>query len=390
MFTFTILVYLIVLGCLFNFPSYKQTLANSPSFGHQEIRDDTFDIIDMCLDSTKKIDVMKCNAGTKKGNQSADREKERQSIDIRAVDYFSTQNILNTTIWLVSQGNKNTSNPMFISNYGIYIDADSNQKTGWQGIDYQIELSENKGRWNRTIYQFSSLGDVRVLKGPENHSDSFVKDAKYIDLDLKLEYLGLPENYRVMFYAEEVMKDNSCNSPFERACKPTFWNTDFTSWIEIPKQELNLTSTPNPVALRIEGKDSFGILLISKNGIASEVSSFNVKEPPSNMELQFSSKVNTSNKNPAVLNIKVSPDARIGTYIIPILADITKKSTIPPDDPTSEIFNLGNEVEEINLPVSILKKTTPTEDLTIFLKDYGVVVGLIAGGGSISTLDMGF
>ena len=291
---------------------------------------------------------------------------------------------------MVSNVSENTLDPIFISNYGAYIDADSNQKTGWQGIDYQIEISENEGKWNRTLYQFSSLGDVRFLKGPENHTDLIVKDTKYIDLDVMLDYLGLPENYRVMFYAEKLTKDKSCNPESERTCKSTSWKTDFTSWIEIPKQKLNLTSTPNPITLRVEGKDSFGILLISETGITPEVSSFNVKDPPSDLELQFFSKANSSNKNPGVLEITASKDAMIGTYIVPILAELTKKSTIPPLDPSSEILNIGNEVEEVNLPVSVLRKTSTAEDLIAFMKDYGVIVGLIAGGAASQLWTWGF
>jgi hypothetical protein len=124
---------------LYQLPLYKKTFAESPSFGYQEIRDELFDIIDMntCVRSSQEISANKCTFTS----------PETQSIDIVAVDYFDNQKILNATIWLISKPKENTSDSDNISNYGMFIDADSNQKTGWQGIDYQVEVSENNGKF---------------------------------------------------------------------------------------------------------------------------------------------------------------------------------------------------------------------------------------------------
>ena len=75
---------------MFDFSLSENAFANSPTFGHQEIRDDTFDIIDMCLDSTKEVDPRKCT-NIRVENQPIE---SNQSIDIRAVDYFSTSKYL--------------------------------------------------------------------------------------------------------------------------------------------------------------------------------------------------------------------------------------------------------------------------------------------------------
>jgi hypothetical protein len=66
-------------------------------------------------------------------------------VDIQSVNYLSDGNFLNATIWLDSFENLpsgwsiNVSMSQYSVGYGMYIDADFNDKTGIQGIDYRIE-----------------------------------------------------------------------------------------------------------------------------------------------------------------------------------------------------------------------------------------------------------
>src|SRR5918912_1371577 len=62
--------------------------------------------------------------------------------DIQSVSYSSNGKYLNATLWLANF----TKNPVGYENvnYGMYIDADSNNRTGLDGIDYQIEVHWNE------------------------------------------------------------------------------------------------------------------------------------------------------------------------------------------------------------------------------------------------------
>lgn len=100
-------------------------------------------------------------------NKCVHAHEGNQSTDIIAVDFFSNGRFLNATIWLVSPIAESSSsannNNHEETNYGMFIDADSNQKTGWQGIDYQVENSRKDGKWERTLYELSSIGQERIL-----------------------------------------------------------------------------------------------------------------------------------------------------------------------------------------------------------------------------------
>ena len=41
--------------------------------------------------------------------------------------------------------------------YGTFIDGDSRMETGWQGVDYQIEISRQNGTWMSTVAYFPHL-----------------------------------------------------------------------------------------------------------------------------------------------------------------------------------------------------------------------------------------
>jgi hypothetical protein len=58
-----------------------------------------------------------------------------------------------------------------------------NPKTGWQGIDYQVEDSRKNGTWTRTFYEYSSVGDSKTLKVQKNYEKSHTfYEKKYMTL----------------------------------------------------------------------------------------------------------------------------------------------------------------------------------------------------------------
>ena len=113
-----------------------------------------------------------------------------QTRCIRIVNYISDGRILNSTIWHSSPFDPNNSNNL---SYGILVDADSNKKTGYQGIDYKMELTWKNGSWYRILSELSSRGQQRIL---ENSSFLDLHNTKkaYIDLSLDLNSIIYPQN----------------------------------------------------------------------------------------------------------------------------------------------------------------------------------------------------
>ncbi|MDQ4055785.1 MAG: hypothetical protein M3156_00035, partial [Thermoproteota archaeon] len=90
-----------------------------------------------------------------------------ESTDIQKVTYFSNGTVLTATLWLASgfleKPSANGSNVAVI--YGILIDADYNQETGKEGVDYQIELqcSNETKTCTKGIIEYSSPVHSRTI-----------------------------------------------------------------------------------------------------------------------------------------------------------------------------------------------------------------------------------
>lgn len=346
-----ILILNLIIIC--NSSSIPNIFGVSPSFGHQEIRDAHFDLIDMnkCPGSINSCDSIQ------EGNQS---------IDISAIDYFSDSKFLNVTLWLRSTIKNLSLEHNDIPSYGIFIDADSNNETGWQGIDYQMEIVWNDGTWNNTLIQISSTGYPRILK-QENQTteESYELGKNYVITAIDLAAIGSPEKYKVMFYVEDKKRDKS------------IWKTDFSSWIDIPTPELILSTTPDTIELRPDITEVIGIQLISNSGSTPEVSNYTIKD---NGQSSIHAKVLNESRNnmePASVEINIPHKITTGKYAIPVQANITQRSTIP-NLPLQQV-NLGYNFEEKNLPVTILKSLTWYENGINFWIDWGSPIAFIGG-----------
>ena len=159
-------------------------------------------------------------------------------IDIESVSYFSNGTDLNATLWLA---NFTISPPGHESvNYGMYFDADSNNRTGSGGVDYKVEVSWNNESqtWTRVFEEWSSSGKNKTLDKTENITDFFKQGGSYVTLSADLDSMLSPENYRILFYAEAI-----------NFFKDLDWIIDSTDWISIPTPELDLVVLPSPIVL---------------------------------------------------------------------------------------------------------------------------------------------
>ena len=191
----------------------------SSAFANQEITDPGFDWI-----------IMKNNTHTKYGDYST---------DIDSVDYYSNGKMLNATLWLYFPFQVNQSHLNEEVNYGMYIDADFNEKTGYHGIEYKYEIHWDSlsDKWTRVLQKWSHFGKTLDLDNQTISYTNFSKrDSNYVRLSADLGAMLFPEKYKVVFYAEAKREGNLIS--------------DLTRTVAIPPPEIILTSTPNSVELR--------------------------------------------------------------------------------------------------------------------------------------------
>jgi hypothetical protein len=231
----------------------NQVFASSPAFVRQEIMDENYD--------AQKLDLRS-------------RELNRTPInDIVRVTYVSDGKTLNVTIWLNS--NLTDSQGKIISlgtekshlhRYGIYIDADSDVRTGANGIDYVAarQWNPSNNKWTETFSELTSHFDQRDFYY-YNHTDLFDDSrfilGKYISFTVDLETLNFPGRYKITAFALDPMKNF----------------IDLTHWIPIPPPEITVSASDvyvvqgmeSPMDVQIDSTKGYEpkvILYIPKQG----------------------------------------------------------------------------------------------------------------------------
>jgi hypothetical protein len=356
---FVILVLtLICLGFLYS-SYFDRVVALSPSFPREEIRDRPFDWRD--------IDKQE---GTLEGSPYT---------DIRRVNYFSDGRYLNATLWL--RGALNASAYGEQMSYGTFIDGDSRTETGWQGVDYQIEISRQNGTWMSTVAEFSSLGDIRILDNERINSTDLSKNiGNYIPLSIDLSREVFPEKYKVIFYAGEVKRgyDNSS----------TVRTMDFTNWVHIPTPEFVIGSRPNTIDLRPGEEKTFVVNVNSTTGFEPLVrlSAINL----TGIELKFQHNqlhLPSYGLQTVALKIKVAENATARPYSLNLFANATFPSESLINSPSSaevqQEFILPQENEEISkqaiLGIDVLPPLTIEENISNFWNVYGSPLAFVYG-----------
>jgi hypothetical protein len=94
----------------------------------------------------------------------------------------------------------------------MLIDADSNQATGKDGVDYQVELQWNNKykTWIKFFTEYSSEGYRRELSTDTNYTHFFEGEVgHYVLLSANLNAMSFPNKYKVMFYSEIIHNINN-------------------------------------------------------------------------------------------------------------------------------------------------------------------------------------
>ena len=88
--------------------------------------------------------------------------------NIHSVTYSSDGRFLNSTLWFPSLSGLTSSNgkpSADVITYGIMIDADLNGDSGFQGVDYELQISWNNNTkaWTQTLIEYASDGNSRRI-----------------------------------------------------------------------------------------------------------------------------------------------------------------------------------------------------------------------------------
>jgi hypothetical protein len=356
-------------------PLIHGVLAASPVFTRQEATDDSGD----------SIPVEGTGSSQTKGvyNDTLD-----DSTDIQKITYFSNGTTLNATIWLGGGFNENPSinGSNAVVAYGILIDADSNQQTGKEGVDYQEEIqwSNITHTWNKIILEYSSPSHNRTLDIKEDYSGFYKNNERYLLLDVNLRDIVYPTEYKVMFYASTIHGYSNMK-------------LDLTSWLDIPPSKYDIAPLPNPVIVRQGEQKIIGVQLKSTTGFVPNVTNFIPEEDYSSIKLEFiDDKLNKSSYGiePAPFKIEVPKNAQVGQYSIPITADISTGSTFPYnkfinllDVNLPSISTQGHKSASANLTISVVEPLTVQERVKDFWSVYGPLISLIGAGfaGALTT-----
>ena len=360
----------------------SNVLAESLSFSRQEVGDDEHDGININGDA---------------GTQSIDDYKDPldNSTDILKITYLSDAKNLNASLWLGGNfsGNPASKGAQAVV-YGMLLDIDSNPKTGFQGVDYQLEVQwMNSSRtWNMFLGEYPSVNDaslkdpadyLKILDIKKNYTDFFVDNKPYVTLSLPLEDVAFPSKFKAMYYG--IVIYNSSNMV-----------VDLGSWIDIPPANLAISTLPNPVIIRQGEQKNVAVQLKSNDGFISNVASFLPIENYSKIDVQShnidelnsrvpGNDVPSSNMGPTTFIIKVSSDAEIGEYTIPILVNMSTGSVFPSDFLRLSKFNFsvptkGNILTIANMTITVTEPITAQDQIKEFWGAYGGIISLIGAG----------
>jgi hypothetical protein len=244
----TLLPWLILIIALVFYQNLlKEALCFSPSFTRQQIMNNYRNVI----------------------NASSEKIVKDDKIAMASVNYLSDGKYFNASMWLLNRLYKKLL-PTNVT-YGMLIDADNNNNTGMQGADYGIKIQwngENK-TWERVFEEYETpnplLGISERRTVEVSPIKNFYEDKKrYVTMYADLQKLDFPQQYRVIFFAEDH------NGPKS--------NVSFTNWVNIPPPQLNMSVSQNPILVSPGEQVTLELQLKSTQGIEARVHLYTVSQ----------------------------------------------------------------------------------------------------------------
>ena len=356
----------------------SNVLADSPSFSRQEVGDDEHDGI---------------NINGLSGTQTRDDYEDTldNSTDIQKITYLSDGKNLNASLWLGGNfaedpGSKGAAAAV----YGMLLDVDSNPNTGFQGVDYQLEVQwrDSSKTWNMFLGEYPSVDNpsvknpadyVKILNSKKNYTSFFVDNKPYVTLSLPLNDVAFPSKFKAMYYATVIYDYSNMV-------------VDLGSWIDIPPLKLAISTLPNPVVIRQGEQKNVAVQLKSDDGFITDVVGFLPIENYSKIDIQSKDMDETAggeqpqtSTDPRAFIMKVANDAEIGEYTIPMLVNISTASVFPSEflrlsNFTFSVPTKGNVLRVANFTLSVTEPITIQDQTKEFWAAYGGIITLIGAG----------
>ena len=304
------------------------------------------------------------------------------ATDIIEVTYFTNGRTLNSTIWLLFPF-RELPVGYSIFNYGMLIDSDFDEDTGAGGIDYQLEIRWNNetNTWTRVLTEWSSAAvGGRILEESKNFTRFSEDQLFYVSIPIELEDFSNPNKFRAVYYAES-----------KREASPLV--SDFTKWINVPPQELQLATYPQSIELRQGESKTVELTINSTSGLEPDVILYSENQDTDPV-LDFSAKklkIPSNGFASIPLTVSTSDNTDIGPHTIFIFANssypafefvkvnaTSHDSEIPfkiqGDDKMVKTSLLIDVKEPLSLTDKISEFWNKLGELLLFL--YGVVAGL--------------
>jgi hypothetical protein len=304
------------------------------------------------------------------------------ATDIVEVTYFTNGRTLNSTIWLLFPFNELPVG-YSIFNYGMLIDSDFDEDTGAGGIDYQLEIRWNNetNTWTRVLTEWSSTAvGGRILEESKNFTRFSGDQLFYVSIPIELEDISNPNKFRTVYYAES-----------KRGASPLV--TDFTKWINVPPQELQLATYPQSIELRQGESKTVELTINSTSGLEPDVILYSENQDTDPV-LDFSAKklkIPSNGFASIPLTVSTSGNTKIAPHTIFIFANSSYPAfefvkvnatshdsefplKIQGDDKMVKTSLLIDVKEPLSLTDKISEFWNKLGELLLFL--YGVVAGL--------------
>ena len=304
------------------------------------------------------------------------------ATDIIEVTYFTNGRTLNSTIWLLFPF-RELPVGYSIFNYGMLIDSDFDEDTGAGGIDYQLEIRWNNetNTWTRVLTEWSSTAvGGRILEESKNFTRFSGDQLFYVSIPIELEDISNPNKFRAVYYAES-----------KREASPLV--SDFTKWINVPPQELQVATYPQSIELRQGETKTVELTINSTSGLEPDVSLYSENQGTDPV-LYFSAKklkIPSNGFASIPLTVSTSGNTKIAPHTIFIFANSSYPAfefvkvnatshdsefpfKIQGDDKMVKTSLLIDVKEPLSLTDKISEFWNKLGELLLFL--YGVVAGL--------------
>jgi len=304
------------------------------------------------------------------------------ATDIIEVTYFTNGRTLNSTIWLLFPF-RELPVGYSIFNYGMLIDSDFDEDTGAGGIDYQLEIRWNNetNTWTRVLTEWSSTAvGGRILEESKNFTRFSGDQLFYVSIPIELEDISNPNKFRTVYYAES-----------KRGASPLV--TDFTKWINVPPQELQLATYPQSIELRQGESKTVELTINSTSGLEPDIILYSENQDTDPV-LDFSAKklkIPSNGFASIPLTVSTSGNTKIAPHTIFIFANSSYPAfefvkvnatshdsefpfKIQGDDKMVKTSLLIDVKEPLSLTDKISEFWNKLGELLLFL--YGVVAGL--------------